>query len=54
MKKENYKLLLKLAKENRLKPSAGAGIGVKGWSVGAKHVGEVQTFPKIPGIVYEL
>ena len=57
VKKENYKLLLELAKENRLKPSAGAGIGVErlvGWLVGAKHIGEVQPFPKIPGIVYEL
>jgi len=55
--KENYELLLKLAKEGRLKPSAGAGIGVErlvGWIVGAKHVGETQPFPKIPGLVYDL
>ena len=57
VKKENYALLLKLAKEGRLKPSAGAGIGVErlvGWIVGAEHIGEVQPFPKVPGIVYEL
>jgi asparaginyl-tRNA synthetase len=55
--KENYALLLRLAREHRLKPSAGAGIGVErlvSWIVGARHIGEVQPFPKIPGIVYEL
>ena len=55
--KENYPLLLRLAKERRLKPSAGAGIGIErlvSWIVDAKHIGEVQPFPKIPGIVYEL
>ncbi len=57
VKKENYKILLALAKEDRLRPSAGAGIGIErlvSWIVGAKHVGEVQPFPKIPGVVYEL
>jgi len=55
--KGNYKVLLKLAKEQKLKPSAGAGIGVErlvSWVVGAKHIGETQLFPKIPGIVYDL
>jgi len=55
--KENYALLLRLAKQRRLKPSAGAGMGVErliGWIVGARHVAEVQPFPKIPGIVYDL
>lgn len=55
--KANYALLLRLAREHRLKPSAGAGIGVErlvSWIVGARHIGEVQLFPKIPGIVYEL
>jgi asparaginyl-tRNA synthetase len=55
--KENYALLLQLAREARLKPSAGAGIGVErlvSWIVGAGHIGEVQLFPKIPGIVYDL
>jgi asparaginyl-tRNA synthetase len=57
VRKENYKILLTLAKEGRLKKTAGAGIGVErlvSWIVSAKHVGEVQPFPKIPGIVYEL
>jgi len=57
VRKENYDLLLKLAKERQLKPSAGAGIGVErliSWIVGAKHIGETQLFPKIPGMVYEL
>jgi asparaginyl-tRNA synthetase len=55
--KENYELLLRLAKEHRLKPSAGAGMGVErliSWIVSAKHIGEVQPFPKIPGLVYDL
>lgn len=54
---DHYEVLLKLAKEGRLRPSAGAGIGVErlvGWIVGAKHVGETQPFPKIPGVVYDL
>lgn len=57
VRKENYALLLKLAKEGRLKPSAGAGIGVErlvSWIVRAKHIGEVQPFPKVPGTVYDL
>ena len=57
VKKENYTLLLKLAEEGRLKPSAGAGIGIErlvSWATGAKHIGEAQLFPKIPGIVYDL
>jgi asparaginyl-tRNA synthetase len=54
---ENYKELLKLAREKRLRPSAGAGIGIErlvSWLVGAKHIGETQLFPRIPGIVYDL
>lgn len=57
VRKENYAILLKLAKEKRLKPSAGAGIGIErliAWLVKAKHVAEVQPFPRVPGIVYEL
>jgi asparaginyl-tRNA synthetase len=57
VRKENYSLLLRLAKEGRLKPSAGAGIGIErlvSWIVGAKHIGETQVFPKIPGVVYDL
>ena len=55
--KENYELLLRLAKEARLKPSAGAGIGMErlvSWIVGAKHIGETQPFPKMPGVIYDL
>ncbi len=57
VRKENYSTLLKLAKEKRIKPSAGAGIGLErlvSWIVGAKHIGETQLFPRVPGIVYEL
>lgn len=57
VKKENFKLLLLLAREGRIQPSAGAGIGVErlvSWIVGARHIGETQAFPKIPGMVYEL
>jgi asparaginyl-tRNA synthetase len=57
VRQENYELLLKLAKEGRLKPSAGAGIGIErlvSWLVGAKHIGETQLFPKIPGLVHDL
>ena len=55
--KGNYRLLLKLAEDRVLKPSAGAGIGVErlvAWITDAKHIGETQPFPKIPGIVYDL
>jgi len=55
--KENYEVLLKLARDGKLEPSAGAGIGLErlvSWIVGAKHIGETQLFPKIPGIVYDL
>jgi asparaginyl-tRNA synthetase len=55
--KENYALLLSLAQQGKLKPCAGAGIGMErlvAWVTGAKHVGETQPFPKIPGTVYEL
>jgi asparaginyl-tRNA synthetase len=54
---DSYRLLLRLAKEGRLKPSAGAGIGIErlvSWIAGAKHIGETQFFPKTPGIVYDL
>ena len=57
VRNENYQTLLRLAKVGRLKPSAGAGVGLErlvSWLVKAKHVGEVQLFPRIPGTVYEL
>ncbi len=53
----SYTTLLRLAKEGRLRPSAGAGIGVERlvrWLVGARHVGDVQLFPRVPGSVYDL
>ena len=57
VKKENYALVLKMAKEGRLKPTAGGGIGMErlvGWISGVKHIGECQPFPRIPGTVNEL
>ncbi|MDH7563666.1 MAG: asparagine synthetase A [Candidatus Bathyarchaeota archaeon] len=57
VRQERFKLLLKLAKEKKLKPSAGAGIGIErltSWITGAKHLGETQLFPRVPGIVYDL
>ena len=57
VKEENYEVLLRLAKERRLLPSAGGGIGMErlvAWIVGAGHVGEVQPFPRVPGNVGDL
>jgi len=57
VKKENFKVLLSLAKKGKISPSAGAGIGMErfvSWIAGAKHIGETQPFPKIPGMVYDL
>ncbi len=57
VKKENYALILKMAKERRLKPTAGAGIGMErlvGWITGVKHIAECQPFPRVPGNVNEL
>ncbi len=54
---KNYALLLKLAKQKKIKPSAGGGIGVErlvSWISGASHIGEASPFPKVPGVVYEL
>lgn len=54
---ESYALLLRLAREGKLRPSAGAGMGIErfvSWLVGASHIGEVQLFPKVPGLVYDL
>jgi asparaginyl-tRNA synthetase len=55
--KDNYALVLKLAKQGKLKPSAGAGIGMErtvGWLTGVEHVAETQPFPRVPGTVHEL
>ena len=57
VKKENYALVLKMAKEGRLKPSAGGGIGMErlvGWIAGVNHIAETQPFPRVPGTVHEL
>ena len=57
VKKENYKLVLTMAKEGRLKPTAGGGIGIErlvGWLAGVDHIAECQPFPRIPGTVNEL
>jgi asparaginyl-tRNA synthetase len=57
IKKENYALILKLAKEGKLKPTAGGGIGMErlvAWITGAKHIAETQPFPRVPGTVNEL
>jgi len=54
VKKDDYAFLLELARNGRLKPSAGAGLGLErfvAYLCGAKHVAEVQPFPRIPGIV---
>jgi asparaginyl-tRNA synthetase len=54
VKKEDYAFLLKLAKDGKLKPSAGAGLGLErfvAYLCGLSHVAEVQPFPRIPGIV---
>ena len=55
--KNNYTLVLKLAKQGRLKPCAGAGIGMErlvSWLTGAKHIAETQPFPRVPGTVNDL
>ena len=55
--KDNYQVLLNLAMNGRLKPSAGAGIGIErlvSWLVDAGHLSEVQPFPKIPGEIHDL
>ena len=57
IKKEEYKVLLELAAQGKLKPSAGAGLGIErfiAYVCGVKHVAETQPFPRIPGIVPEL
>jgi asparaginyl-tRNA synthetase len=57
IRKENFSVMLKMAEEGRLKSTVGAGIGLErllSWIVGAEHIGEVQPFPKVPGIVNDL
>lgn len=55
--KENYKLVLQLSKEEKLKPTSGGGIGIErlvGWISGVEHIAETQPFPRIPGKVHDL
>jgi asparaginyl-tRNA synthetase len=55
--KDNYALVLKLAKQGKLKPTAGAGIGMErivAWLAGVSHVAETQPFPRVPGTVNDL
>lgn len=57
VREELYSTLLDLAREGRIKQSAGAGIGIErliAWITDSSHIGDVQPFPKIPGMVYDL
>jgi asparaginyl-tRNA synthetase len=57
VKKEEYTFLLQLARDGKLKPCAGAGLGLERFAAylcGVKHVAEVQPFPRIPGVVPSL
>jgi len=48
-----FRPYLEVAKASLLRPSAGAGIGVERlvrYIIGAKHIAEVQPFPRIPGV----
>ncbi len=50
---DSYKDFLEIAKRGLLKPSAGAGLGVERFLrflVGAKHIKDVQVFPRVPGV----
>lgn len=54
VKKEDYGFLLDLAKKGKLKPCAGAGLGVErfiAYLCGVNHVADIQPFPRIPGMV---
>ncbi len=49
---ESYGSFLEIAKLGLLKPSAGAGLGIERFLrflVGAKHIKDVQVFPRVPG-----
>jgi asparaginyl-tRNA synthetase len=57
LKKEDYSFLLGLAKDGKLKPSVGAGLGIErfiAYLCGVEHVAEVQPFPRIPGMISPL
>jgi len=54
VKKDDYAFLLNLAKDGKLKPCAGAGLGLErfiAYLCGVDHVADVQPFPRIPGMV---
>ncbi|MDG6922662.1 MAG: asparagine synthetase [Nitrososphaerota archaeon] len=54
---ENYQLILDLAREKKLTPTAGGGIGLERlvcWLTQARYLGEVTPFPRVPGTVYDL
>jgi asparaginyl-tRNA synthetase len=54
VKKDDFEFLLTLAKDGKLKPSAGAGLGLErfiAYLCGLQHAAEVQPFPRIPGVV---
>ncbi|ASJ06550.1 asparagine synthetase A [Thermococcus pacificus] len=53
LSEESFRPYLEVAKAGLLRPSAGAGIGVERlvrYMVGAKHIAEVQPFPRVPGV----
>jgi len=57
LKRDDYQLLLSLAKHGKLKPSAGAGLGIErfvAYVCGVSHVAQIQPFPRVPGVVPEL
>jgi asparaginyl-tRNA synthetase len=57
LNRDDYEPLLRLARDGRLKPSAGAGLGIErfiSYISGTDHVAEVQPFPRIPGTVPDL
>lgn len=54
---ESYRDFLEIARMGLLKPSAGAGLGIERFLrflVGAKHIKEVQVFPRVPGVVVKI
>ena len=53
LREEEYTAYLELAKEGMLIPSAGAGFGVERlvrYITGARHIKDVQLFPRVPGM----
>ena len=54
VRKEQYERFLELLKRREIKPSAGGGMGVErvlAYLLKAKHIGDVQPFPRVPGKV---